>query len=181
MASPGGFHIGFSTTNKIGSRIIRWASRSKVSHVFVSFPVMGDRLVFQANSKGVAMEWWSRFKKKNTIVAQYELVNGGDKWTGWRGALATSQLFPLLHSSYDFKAILGFVWVLIGKWFGRRWKNPLAQRSAYFCSELGLLWLQAAQVANVKGYDSESAWPEDVLQWCREAAPTDLLPVPEDD
>lgn len=160
------FRIGFSTTNKWTSRFIRWVTRSKVSHVYVSLPMFGDRLVFQSDSHGVAMEWWSRFEAHNKIVAEFELQDTPGGWKGWRGALATKALFPLLHAPYDFKAVWGFAWVLLGRVFGRRWKNPFAQRSAYVCSEFGLLWLQAGGVDKFEGLDSERLVPEDVLELC---------------
>jgi hypothetical protein len=46
---------------------------------------------------------------------------------------------------YDFGGLFGSVWVLIGKWFHRKFHNPLQNSDALFCSELAVKVLQGAK------------------------------------
>ncbi len=40
-----------------------------------------------------------------------------------------------LDTPYDYPALLGFLWNLLGRLFGRSWRNPLSSPNALFCSE----------------------------------------------
>lgn len=160
----GSYEIGFSTTHKWPSRLIRWLTRSQVSHVWISFPAAGTRLVIQADTRGVHVDSWDNWAPQQKIVARFRLLDGSDRWAGWRGGIATRALFGLLHRSYDWRGALGVGWVLLGRCLGARWRNPLAS-SAYFCSELGAEWLRIAGV--MVPLDPETATPEDVMRVCR--------------
>lgn len=65
--------VGFSTTNKISSRIIRWLTHAPCSHAWVAFydETLEMRMVLQAEWWGFELRPWARWVKENILVAEY--------------------------------------------------------------------------------------------------------------
>ena len=151
-------YVGFSTTGGVLSSLIRWITRSKVSHTFIRFNVYGEDMLLHSTQHGVNLDYYSKFKKKKKIVAEYKLT-----LTAPNEKSAISYALKKVDSPYDYLAILGFLWVLTAKSFGKKVKNPFPNRSAYFCSELVV---RALMAANFKGADQlypEKTSPEDLV------------------
>ena len=153
-------HIGFSTTDKIASRLIRWLTRSKVSHTFIRFKIAGEDVVLHATSHGVNLDYYPKFAKKNKIVEEYML-----KLTDSDTNKVISGALKKLDRPYDYLSIMGFFWVLVAKSFRRRVKNPFPNRSAYFCSELVAKTLGAIEFPGAKDLDYELTSPEDLMEF----------------
>jgi len=130
--------IGFSTTNGIMSKAIRWFTHSKASHSYIIFLAEGQTLMVEADQHGVICEDYSNFKKKNKIVAEFELTV-----TPEEEHKIVGYALQQLTRPYNFLEILGYVWIIVNKTFGRTVKQPFKDRSAYVCSELVICSLQA--------------------------------------
>lgn len=126
--------VGFSTTNMVVSRIIRWATKAKCSHTFIIFDWLGEKWILEAGFTGVAPMRYDKFKKSNTIVAEVDLP--GLVIDDIKSALDE------MGDNYDFGGLFGGFWPLIGTWFKMKWNNPWNNTKAMFCSELVATWLK---------------------------------------
>jgi len=147
--------IGFSTSNGIVSRVIRWFTKSKVSHAWVSFDskTLGLRLIMHATGGGYRLNHWEKWAAKNKVVAQF--VSREDFTDGVR--LMARQL----GKKYDLWSalFLGFK-----RWVGKLFRNPVRNKDRLHCSEAITLLLQThGYAANI---DPESSTPGDLYQYC---------------
>lgn len=153
--------IGFSTTDKPLSRLIRWFTRSSASHSYVLFIVAGEPLVIHSTRHGINCDYYKRFVKKNKIVAEFKLLVDD---AATKKALGSA--IQLIDKPYDFLSILGFAWVLGLKAIGIKAKAPFRNRSAYHCSEFALMTLRKMKLdcADMK---RELTSPEDLMECLR--------------
>jgi len=150
--------IGFSTTDKIMSRIIRWFTRSKASHSYILVSIAGEPIVIHSNQHGVNCDHYKKFKKGKKIVKEYKLLISAEE-----EKQATALALRLLDRPYDFLSIVGFGWVLINKMFGRKTGNPFPNRSAYQCSEFALAIARKAKLEGFDDFNRELVSPEDLI------------------
>jgi len=153
--------IGLSTSSKITSRLIKWITKSKVSHAYIKFEVAGEDLVIHATQKGVNCDHYGRFVRNAAIIEEYELLI--DK-KHIKNALAYA--VKQLDHPYDFLSIAGFVWVLFNKALGRKIRNPFRNRFAYNCSEFANNVLSKAGL-DTSFLDAETTSPEDIGKFLR--------------
>lgn len=155
--------VGFSTTTSLTSRLIRFFTRSKVSHTWVSFrdETLDKTIVMHATRIGYNVETWKQFTSHNELVAMYacdyDLKPGLQFVADWLG------------TRYDFEGILGFLWVLFLRWFNIKRKNPFRDTKRLFCSEAVVMILkssEAIQIPRVRKLDRETTDPEDLLELC---------------
>lgn len=148
--------IGFSTRkwNPL-SMLIRWVTGSKFSHAWLLFDVMGVKQVLEATEWGYRLMSWELFQKKNLIVKtidpQWDLTPGVKK------------ALTLLGTPYDFFALLGMLFVVIGRKLKKRLNNPFANTTHnLFCSEAVVDVCQWAGMPAMEGLDPERIGPEDL-------------------
>ena len=124
--------IGFSTTNKLISRFIRWVTRGKVSHAWISFydDCLGTRFVMQAETWGYEVRPLARWKRENILVAEFDVpgdVSDSLKW------IAES-----LGAPYDWSsAILSGLRRWLGRWLRGQFHSP----RKLMCSEAVIRFL----------------------------------------
>lgn len=152
---PTSITVGFSTTNKLISRVIRWVTRSPVSHAFVIFdtPSFG-RVVMQAEAWAYEVRPWHLWQQQNTLVAEFEP-------TGPDLAPSIIDLAPkYLGRDYDWKAaLLAGLWRWFGRWLRGRFNNPYR----LMCSEATIRILQHAGYSSVGHFDAEVTSPKRLL------------------
>jgi len=151
--------VGFSTSNELVSRLIRFFTKAKVSHTFlvIRAPFLEEDLVIEAAWAGFRATTLRRFKKKNTVVALMKPAVPLDK--GLRDALTW------LGESYDFGGLFGMAFVLLGRWLRRKVRNPLHDSRAIFCSEANTLVLQASGYPGADVLDPTETSPADLLEF----------------
>jgi hypothetical protein len=147
-------HIGFSKTNGPLSRIIRYVTKSKVSHCFIRFAWLGRFWVLEADLLGVVMVPWEKFTSRNTVVAMFAPPGLLD--------LDLLPAFERLGASYDYAGIVGILWVRLGLWLKRHWNNPISSDRGWFCSELICEMLQAAGIPGTEALESSDITPDDL-------------------
>lgn len=148
--------IGFSTSDAFISRAIRWFSRSEVSHSWISFDCgeLGQRLIMHATVGGYKLNHWRRWKRGNTVVAQFACRE--DLSDGMR------TMARQLDHEYDY---LSVIMMIPRRWLGRLFRNPVRDRRRLHCSEALVRLLQAHGFA--RDLDPESTTPGDLLEFCR--------------
>jgi len=151
--------VGFSTSRRLVSRLIRWATRSKISHTWlvVSDSFLGIDMVLQATMGGFQLVTYAAFEKEHKIIAVLDLkypVDSGVKqsaqWLGFR---------------YDYTGLFGSAFVVFGRWFRRKWRNPLNDAQALFCSEAVVRVLQASGYPGSEALDPSAVTPQDLFDF----------------
>jgi len=162
--------IGFSTTNKIFSRLIKWVTGSKASHSYVLVTVAGEPIVVHSTHNGVNCDHYNKFKKDKKVVAEYELLIDEETEKN-----ATAHALRLLDKPYDILSIVGFGWVLFCKSLGFKVKNPFPNRSAYQCSEFALTIMRKANLEGSEKFAKELVSPEDLISFVKDHQKTKEL------
>jgi len=148
--------IGFSTSNRILSKIIRFITRSKVSHAWIAFDdtTLNMRMVLQAEAWGFEVRPWERWCHENTLVGEFIPV-GND----------LTQAFVFISKylgtkyDYDSAAIVGF-FDLLKKWFKVKFTiSPNENPSKLMCSEAVIRFLQYADYVVVRYLNPETTSP----------------------
>ena len=151
--------IGFSTVRKNPiSALIRWATGAKVSHVWLLVRLFGVLTVIEASEKGfIPSMSYARFAKKNDVVSIVVLEHDMHVGLAW-----AAQHFG---ERYDAAGLFGMLWVLIGSVFHRRWKNPLDDRKALFCSEAIAEILKRSSYPGAEAFVPEETTPEQLMKF----------------
>ena len=87
------------------SRFIRFWSRAKVSHAFITCRVQPFGRVFamESTATGFRLTPWSKWRRKHTLVARYRVA-----MPLLRQINALGDLSEYLGTRYDYKSLLGF-------------------------------------------------------------------------
>jgi len=148
-------NVCFSTTSGKFSRLIRWFTRSNVSHALLTFrdETLNKVFVMEANGRGFMLVPWSKWKRHNQVVARYKLLADKDVQLASLRTLSSS-----LGAEYDYIGILGF---LLRRFF-KRMANPFDNPTKMFCSEVVAQFLLKAGFPR---FDSPETWtPQDLLE-----------------
>lgn len=147
--------IGFSTTNKWISRLIRWVTRGRVSHAWIAFydPCLEVRLVMQAESWGYEVRPWELWRSQNILVAEFKPKFG---LVGPLRRIAKS-----LGVKYDWKsAFFSGLWRWFGVWIRGRFNSP----KKLMCAEAVIRFLQDGGCIAVSHLDPEVTSPARLLK-----------------
>lgn len=151
--------LGFSTSNSIISRLIRWFTKASVSHTFLTVEFDGKEWVLEAASTGYRIMPLSRFVNENSLVMIIEPKVSLDA--------AVTQAEDWLGEGYDWGGLLGFTWVLLGRLLKRKWANPLNSSKALFCSEANTKIIQLAGWPGSEALVPSATSPNDLLMFAR--------------
>ena len=160
--------VGFSTSSWWVSRLIRWATKSTVSHAFLlldgpdGHPLFGD-LVLEAEWCGWALSSLATLKRGTThVVTLVEpaipLGPAVHDAAGW------------LSEKYNYEGLLGEALVSLGRRLGKRWRNPLRNSRSMFCSEAICYVFIAANYPLAITLDPQSTSPQDLLDFLTPSA-----------
>jgi len=149
--------VGFSTSKRLLSRLIRFLTKGKASHtwLYIEDSFLGVDMVLQADTGGFHLGTFAAFERKHHIVQVIRLEHSVEK-----GLVAATQW---LGASYDYTGLFGSAAVLIGRWLKRKWKNPLNSSKAMFCSEAVVRILQLSDYPGSELLDPSATTPQDLL------------------
>lgn len=150
-------NICFSTTDRLFSRIIRWFSKSSVSHALITFrdDTLGKVFVMEANGRGFMLSPWAKWRKGKTLIARYSLDCDESCQLSSLRALANE-----LGAEYDYRSFFGF---LLRRWF-RRMANPFSDPDKLFCSEAVTKFVGAINDQRAAIFSAAETWlPGDLL------------------
>jgi hypothetical protein len=144
--------IGFSTSDFWVSRVIKFFTHAPCSHAYIVFDDEGSGFgneIYEAAWCGFRISTRGVLTRGTTKIVQ-EIPVDIDP------AKALDLCRQWAETPYDYAGLLGEAWVQIGKLFGKRWDNPLANVHHMFCSEAatyllqhcstGQLWLKMAKL-----------------------------------
>lgn len=155
--------VGFSTTNSVISKIIRYATKSPCSHAWFCYDdvVVGTRIPIR---KIAQAEWFGyetrprwRWEKENQLVAEFELI-GPDP-----APAVAFMLQQYLGSKYDYKAaFLTGMWRLLFRSLRSKLNDPVK----LMCSEGVIRLLGCAGYSAVCNLEPDMSSPKDVMLRC---------------
>lgn len=151
----GSINVCFSTSSGFFSKVIRWATRSKVSHALITFrdETLDKVFVMEANGRGFMLVPWSKWRQSHDLLSRYKLTVPADMQR-----FALQDIAQSLGAQYDYVSILGF---FFRRWF-RRMRNPLDDPGKLICSEAVAKFLATS---GLKRFENHGTWtPEDLLE-----------------
>jgi hypothetical protein len=154
--------IGFSTKRgSFLSSIIRWATGSKVSHIWILSDIFGVPCVVEASEKGFfPSSSLARFEKDNEVVFLFPVEHDLSEGLRWAA--------NHFGERYDFAGLFGMIRVLLGRLFHRRWKNPWNNRKALFCAEAIAEVLKRSAYPKSEALRPADVGPEDIRKFLSE-------------
>lgn len=147
--------IGFSTTNKFMSRVIRWVTRGKVSHAWIAFhdKCLDMNFVMQAETWGYELRPRERWNGENILVAEYAPKKDYNDSVTW--------MVKKLGVKYDwFSAFFSGT----RKWVRRLVKGKLRSPRRLMCAEAVVRFLRHGGSITVSNLDVETTSPVELLR-----------------
>jgi hypothetical protein len=147
-------YVGFSTGTNIVSRLICKMMGAPYSHVYVNFPslLLNRDIIYEASHFSVAFSG----KTSRKVVKEYKLEVP-------EAVKVKTLQFAIDHlgAPYGVMQLVGFMWVILCRKFGKKVKNPIQNGpKAYVCSEI------VAEMLKHLGYpmegDMDTITPKDV-------------------
>jgi len=153
--------IGFSTSKTSWiSRIIRWFTRSTVSHTFIVYydeEWKRDMVMESEGGMGGSVRLVKFNPNSSSIVKivtpKHDIEVGMTK------------MVDRLGEVYDYKGLFGMAWVELGRWLKKKWVNPWQSSDAMFCSELVAQVLKDSNYPGAEQFDPGSTDPEQLLRF----------------
>lgn len=157
MSSPE-VRIVFTASNSWFGKIIRWVTHSKVSHVFIEFPVWDRRMVGEATVGGTRMVLAE--KSRHNIIAEYTCL-----FETKPGLLGIASL---LGTKYDYAGTLVIAWwEMLKDWFHTKLREPRWSSKSLKCSELVFIFLEECRsLPSEQRYARELVTPQNLLESC---------------
>jgi hypothetical protein len=168
--------IGFGTNDKLASRLIRWATRSEWSHVWIEYPsgVWGGRWVAHSWADGVVKVPLERVEAAYPRRLVYECradLTEGLKWAR-----------QYIAAAYDYGVIWNGLLLALYRATGWGWLSKAVHRNAarYSCSEFvgGIFKASGVQGVESSGaivgevedrFDPELTTPGDLAKFCADS------------
>jgi len=138
--------------------LIRWCTKSQVSHCMVEFPVWGRRMVAEARVGGVRIV--PSTKARRHVVIEYRC-----RFPSRAGLAAISDE---AGEKYDYSGLFVIGWAIIAaKWLRLSVKRWRWKSESIKCSELIVIFLRASGVKGAELLPMELTTPEDIRGFCQ--------------
>ena len=108
------------------SRLMRWFTKSKYSHVVM---YIGDGHIIESSAGGVQRDLLSKYNKSKKIVIR-------PIYQGEESTFILWVLEGMIGHRYDYGFIFGYPIALLADKLGIHIKNPLGSDYSYVCSEM---------------------------------------------
>jgi len=150
----------FTASQFFLSRLIRWITGGRTSHVMIEYPsaLWGNRWAAEATVGGTRMIRADRVN--HHVVAVYECrFNAQDALQAISGYIG--------DTGFDYPGLVSLaVPKLVWRWFRKKVRNPIHNNPGMFCSELVATMLMAAKLPGTENWIAEEITPEDILKYC---------------
>jgi len=154
-----GVKILFTAGSVWYARLIRFITRSSVSHVAVEYvdPLWGGPMIAEADARGILVRTAKNGRKDTVVVKEYEcLFNIGP------GFHAVAKY---LGQPYDYKGLFLIWWATIAwRWFRR--KLQFRSTKNVKCSEFVAKMIKFCNLPGSEDFDTELITPKDLEKYC---------------
>lgn len=154
-------YIGFSTSKSWISKMIRWFTKSKVSHVFISVRAFGTRLVIGADEGGLDWRTINKFEQSTKILYVFKPLrsNSAYAFEQFIEEYSGAEYDWIAAGNQGIKTRLKILWKIFGKWLSKKVKS-----NRLMCSEAVTRFLQQANYDATKGLNPEAVGHQDLLE-----------------
>ena len=150
----------FTKSSSIGSVLIRWISRSPVSHsVIGGLELCGVPVVIHASFGGVQISTMDEFLRHHTLVAEFALMPDVSQ--------ELQSAVRKIGQRYNYVGLFGYIPVLLGRWLKKKWSNPFRSAISTVCSEFIDSVLDDGKIPEMKDLVPSETTPNDLLDVCR--------------
>lgn len=152
--------IGFSThKNNILSKIIRWITKSPISHCWILYYDIQFKIemVLESTTEGFRILPFKTYQKQNDNIVLFN-----PKFSLTMGLIKAGEK---LGTKYDFKGLFGSIFPIIGRWFKRKWKNPFYSSKELFCSEAVTEIMKDSKYPGSDKFDPSTTNPNDLYNF----------------
>jgi len=150
--------IGFSRTDFLPSKLIRFFIKSPISHTYTRFydKTLKTYLILHSDFGGIQLDLSEKFDSEN--IATYEYIIDDPKLDD-----ALRKNLWWLGKGYNYKRIFSWMWAIILKrWFVRKIKNPKVSPKSLICVDFILYILRDAGLCDLEiGLNT----PKELLAW----------------
>lgn len=147
--------VGFSRSESIIGKVIRWFTKSEVNHTFIVFTLGGYEWVLEASWFGVYIIPYERYVLHANVTHLFEIEDA---------KLNDMAMLRFIGAGYDYAGLVGMAWVMLGRALRKTWRNPWQSTKASFCSEMVASLLIEAKHPGAKELDPRATSPEDLLR-----------------
>lgn len=153
--------VGFSTSDKWISRLIRYWTNADASHAFILYfdPTLDQEMVLDVAFSGYRAIPRSLFEKDNKIL--YIVDPGINLNPGLR------VVARWLGLKYDWRAFVAF-----SRWFRSFRHHPTENPKALICSEMVIHALRISGFPGIEQLDPKGTSPKDLLDFLRTSLET---------
>ena len=156
--------VGFSTTNKFLSRVIRFFTVGSVSHSWIAHNSEDyrQRMVLQAEAWSFETRPWKRWLRENKWIAEY-------KYSGLYQIPSLQNTAKSLGLKYDWEnGILAGLLAWFRRWWGMKFSVRLRNTPGrVWCAEAVVRFLKEAGCDCVKNLDPETVVPSELYDIVR--------------
>ena len=153
--------VGFSTTNSLISKIIRWFTDAPVSHTYIRYydEFLKDEYVVHADWVGIVILQGEHYNNHNSVIDEYEIEDE-------RLLLSMRKSLKLLGRKYDYWGILNWAWVItFRRWAKMKMKNFVEDPKKMICVDFCIRILNGAQITALP-YGTYN--PKNLHEWFKE-------------
>lgn len=153
--------LGFSRTNNLPSKLIRWFTKSQVSHTYLRLyvPTFKRYFVLHADWDGVKFELAEKFDTENIVIKEY-IIN--DK----RLDDAIVKNLWYIGRRYDYVKLFNWAWaIMLKRWIVRKVKDPSADPKKLICVDFNLYVFNGAGITNLPIGEMH---PQELDKWCED-------------
>lgn len=153
--------IGFSTTKNIPSRLIRWWTKSHVSHTYIRIydSFFQQYFVLHADWDGVKIQLAEKFDLENIALEEFVIndkrLNDAVRKNLWH-----------IGKKYDYMKLVNLAWaIMLRRWIVRKFKDPGIEPKKLYCVDFLLYILNDAKLTSL---EIGVMIPKEFLEWCRQ-------------
>jgi hypothetical protein len=153
--------VGFSTTNSLFAKAVRFFTNSTISHTYIRFydKTLKTYLILHSDFGGTQFSLAERFDAENISMYEYIINNETlDK--------AIADNLWHLDKKYHYRKIWSWMWlIMLKRWVVRKIKDPIENPKKLICTDFVVFILNAAGVTDI---EIGSMTPDDLHKWCEQ-------------
>jgi hypothetical protein len=144
-------YVGFGTNNKLRSKLIRWATKSKWSHAWIEYhsDLWGGVWAVHSHKQGVVKVPFEQIYEEYTKRKIYQCDCDTERGFAWASKRVGLQ--------YDYGVIWNGILLVLYGLFGWEflWKLVVRDAARMSCSEFVAGFLKAAEIEGMENFDPE--------------------------
>lgn len=153
--------VGFSRTNTLISKLIRFFIKGPISHVYIRFydKTLKSPLILHSDFSGVQIDLADKFDIENVAIEEFVIedpkLDDAIRKNLWH-----------LGKKYSYVKLWNWAWIIIFKrWFVRKVKDPALDPKKLICTDFVLYILQASKICDIP---IGSMTPSEMRSWFEE-------------